>query len=125
MFYTNDKVETVKHSVLSVFFHTLPCETYRTVAVLTKGLSTKNRPIYYIFRKVWFRRYKEDELCCWTSSSPQQRLLPALVKGVYLDTVVCVLLQDLLGIFIRVEGVHEHQWYICVVGLVQMLQNIF
>lgn len=59
------------------------------------------------------------------STQPPARLLPALVKGVYLDTVVCVLLQDLLGIFICVEGVHEHQGYVCVVGLVQMLQNIF
>lgn len=55
----------------------------------------------------------------------QRRLSPALVEGVYLDAVVCVLLQDLLRVFIRVEGVHEHQWYVCVVGLVQMLQNMF
>lgn len=46
---------------------------------------------------------------------------PALVKGVYLDTVVCVLLQDLLCVFICVERVHENQGHVCVVSLVQML----
>lgn len=52
----------------------------------------------------------------------QYRVLsPALVKGVYLDAVVCVLLQDLLCVFICVERVHEDQGHICVVSLVQML----
>lgn len=46
---------------------------------------------------------------------------PALVKGVYLDAVVCVLLQDLLCVFICVEGVHEDQGHIRVVSLVQVL----
>lgn len=48
---------------------------------------------------------------------------PALVKGVYLDSVVCVLLQDLLCVFICVEGVHEDQRNICVVGLIQVLRK--
>lgn len=48
---------------------------------------------------------------------------PALVEGVNLDTVVCVLLQDLLGVFIRVEGVHEDQGNVCVVRFVQVLQD--
>lgn len=46
---------------------------------------------------------------------------PALVKGVYLDPVVCVLLQDFLCVFICVERVHEDQRYVCVVSLVQVL----
>lgn len=46
---------------------------------------------------------------------------PALVKGVYLDAVVCVLLQDLLGVFVCVEGVHEDQGHVGVVRLVQVL----
>ena len=41
----------------------------------------------------------------------------------YLDTVVCVFLQDLLGVFIRVEGVHKDQRNVCVVGLVQVLRE--
>lgn len=47
---------------------------------------------------------------------------PALVEGVYLDAVVCVLLQDLLGVLIRVEGVHKDQWHVCVIRFVQVLQ---
>lgn len=50
--------------------------------------------------------------------------LPALVEGVYLDAVVCVFLQDLLRVFVRVEGVHEYQGHVCVVGLVEVLQDI-
>lgn len=46
---------------------------------------------------------------------------PALVKGVYLDAMVCVLLQDLLGVFVCVEGVHEDQGHVGVVRLVQVL----
>ncbi len=46
---------------------------------------------------------------------------PALVEGVYLDAVVCVLLQDLLRVFVCVEGVHEDQRHVCVVRLVQVL----
>ena len=41
----------------------------------------------------------------------------------YLDTVVCVFLQDFLGIFIRVEGVHKDQRNVCVVGFVQVLRE--
>lgn len=51
-------------------------------------------------------------------------LSPALVKGVYLDTVVRVLLQDLLRVFICVEGVHEDQGHVCVVSLVQVLWDV-
>ena len=54
------------------------------------------------------------------STFPQ---LPALVEGVYLDTVVCVLLEDLLGVLVSIEGVHEDQGYVCVVGLVQVLRK--
>lgn len=35
--------------------------------------------------------------------------------------MVCVLLQDFLSIFVCVEGVHEDQWDISVVRLVQVL----
>ena len=49
---------------------------------------------------------------------------PALVKGVYLDSVVCVLLQDFLCVFICVEGVHEDQGDVCVVRPVQVLWDI-
>lgn len=51
-------------------------------------------------------------------------LLPALVEGVYLDPVVCVLLQDFLCVFISVEGVHEDQGHVCVVSLVQVLWGV-
>lgn len=44
--------------------------------------------------------------------------LPALIKGVNLDSGVSVLLQNLLCVFICVERVHENQWYVCVVSLV-------
>lgn len=40
----------------------------------------------------------------------------------YLDAVVCVLLQDLLGVLVRVEGIHEDQGHVGVVGFVQVLQ---
>lgn len=49
---------------------------------------------------------------------------PALVESVYLDTVVCVLLQCLLCIFVCVERVHEDQGDVCVVRLVQVLWDI-
>ena len=42
----------------------------------------------------------------------------------YLDAVVCIFLQDLLRVFVRVEGVHEHQGHVCVVSLVKVLQDI-
>ena len=48
---------------------------------------------------------------------------PALIERVNLDPVVCVFLQDLLGIFVCVEGVHEDQRDISVVGLVQVLRE--
>lgn len=44
--------------------------------------------------------------------------IPALVEGVDLDAVVGVLLQNLLGVLVRVEGVHEHQRHVCVKGLI-------
>lgn len=47
--------------------------------------------------------------------------VPALVEGVDLHPVMRVLLYDLLCVLIRVEGIHEHQRYVCVVGLVQVL----
>lgn len=50
--------------------------------------------------------------------------VPALIEGVDLDPVVFVLLQDFLSIFICVEGVHEDQWDISVVRLVQVLWEI-
>lgn len=40
----------------------------------------------------------------------------------YLDTVVRVLLQDFLGVLVRVEGIHEDQGHIGVVRFVQVLQ---
>lgn len=46
---------------------------------------------------------------------------PALVEGVYLDAVVCVLLQDLLGVLVRIEGIHEDQGHVGVVRFVQVL----
>ena len=49
--------------------------------------------------------------------------LPALVESVYLDAVMSVLLQNLLGVLVCVEGVHENKRNICVVGLVQMLRE--
>lgn len=49
--------------------------------------------------------------------------VPALVEGVDLDAVMCVLLQDLLGVFICVEGIHEHQWHVCIIRLIQMLKD--
>lgn len=51
-------------------------------------------------------------------------LSPALVEGVYLDTVVRVLLQDLICVLVCVEGVHEDQGHIGVVGLVQVLREV-
>ena len=50
-------------------------------------------------------------------------MLPALVEGVYLDAVVRVLLEDLLGVLVSVEGVHEDQGYVRVVRLVQVLRK--
>lgn len=47
--------------------------------------------------------------------------VPALVEGVDLDPVVCVFLQDLLGVLVRVERVHENQRDIRVVRLIQVL----
>lgn len=44
--------------------------------------------------------------------------VPALVEGVYLDTVMCVLLQDLLSVLICVEGVHQHQRHVCIIRLI-------
>ena len=124
-FYTTDKVETKALSIDVFSSHMLPVETYGTIAALTKG----PKIVQSIIQDSLVQTETGCELCCLTfpslrQTSQQLHLVPALVKGVYLDTVVCVLLQDLLRIFICVEGVHEHQWYICVVGLVQMLQNI-
>lgn len=48
--------------------------------------------------------------------------VPALVEGVYFDTVVSVFLQDLLGVFISVKAVHQDQRDVSVVGFIQMLQ---
>lgn len=48
---------------------------------------------------------------------------PALVEGVDLDPVVFVLLQDLLGVVVRVEGVHEDQRHVGVKRLVQVLRD--
>lgn len=64
------------------------------------------------------KKKRVDVLTCFQHVVP-----PALVKGVYLDAVVCVLLQDLLGVFVRVEGVHEDQGHVGVVRLVQVLEG--
>lgn len=64
---------------------------------------------------------KPKHVQCRRLSCFQHVVPPALVKGVYLDAVVCVLLQDLLGVFVCVEGVHEDQGHIGVVRLVQVL----
>lgn len=42
----------------------------------------------------------------------------------YLDAVVRVLLQDLLRVFVCVEGVHEDQRHVRVVSLVQVLWDV-
>lgn len=47
--------------------------------------------------------------------------VPALVEGVYLDPVVCVLLQDLPGVLVSVERVHQDQRDVRVVSLIQVL----
>lgn len=49
--------------------------------------------------------------------------LPALVEGVDVDPVVFVLLQDLLCVFVCVEGVHKNERHVGVEGFVQMLKN--
>lgn len=54
-------------SIDGFFFHTLLFKTYRTMAVLTKGLSTKNRPIYNSGK--FGSDGTEYELCCGTSST--------------------------------------------------------
>lgn len=46
------------------------------------------------------------------------RVLPALVESVDVHPVVCVLLQDLLGVLVCVEGVHENQRHVHVECLV-------
>ena len=48
---------------------------------------------------------------------------PALVEGVDVDAVVFVLLQDLLGVVVGVEGVHEDERHVGVERFVQMLQH--
>lgn len=58
----------------------------------------------------------------------EQRVLvdprvPALVEGVDLHPVVFVLLQDLLRVLVRVEGVHEDERHVGVEGFVQMLKE--
>lgn len=45
-------------------------------------------------------------------------LIPALIKSVDLHTAVTVFLQDFLCVIIRVEGIHENQRNIGVVGFV-------
>lgn len=49
--------------------------------------------------------------------------VPALVEGVYLDPVVCVFLQDLPGVLVGVERVHEDQRDVRVVRLIQVLEE--
>lgn len=44
--------------------------------------------------------------------------IPALVEGVDVDAVMFVFLEDLLGVIISIEGVHEHQRNVCVERLV-------
>lgn len=46
------------------------------------------------------------------------RVLPALVESVDVHPVVCVLLQDFLGVLVGVEGVHENKRHIHVECLV-------
>ena len=48
---------------------------------------------------------------------------PALVEGVDLDTVVRVFLQDLICVFICVEGVHQDQGHVGIKSLVQVLRR--
>ena len=50
-------------------------------------------------------------------------VLPALVEGVDVDLVVFVLLQDLLGVFVGVEGVHEDERHVGVERFVQVLKH--
>lgn len=38
--------------------------------------------------------------------------VPALVEGVDVEAVMLVFLEDLLGVVISVEGVHEHQRHV-------------
>lgn len=58
-----------------------------------------------------------------TAENEEEEKEPALVEGVYLDAVVRVLLQDLLGVLVCVEGIHEDQRHVCVVPFVQVLQG--
>ena len=51
--------------------------------------------------------------------------IPRLVKGVELDVESLVFADDLLRVFVCVEGVHEHQRHRGVVRLVQMLHGPF
>lgn len=74
----------------------------------TAGMEKKNKT----------KHAQRRRLTCFQHVVP-----PALVKGVYLDAVVCVLLQNLLGVFVCVEGVHEDQGHVSVVRLVQVLQE--
>lgn len=51
------------------------------------------------------------------------RCAPALVECVDFDPVVCVFLQDLLGVLVSVERVHENQRHVGSKGFVKMLQT--
>ena len=47
--------------------------------------------------------------------------LPVLVEHFNIDLAVVVFTENFLGIILSVEGVHEDEWDVDVVGFVQML----
>lgn len=67
-------------------------------------------------RCVWVVGVAVVNLC----TGPQ--VIPALVESVYIDSDLSIFLEDLLRVFVGVEGVHEDKGNICFIGFIQILQ---
>lgn len=76
--------------------------------VATPAPQTEVHPIWNMEKQASFSFYPK-----WRSL-----LIPALIKSIYLHTAVTVFLQDFLCVVVCVEGIHENQRDIGVVGFV-------
>ena len=73
-----------------------------------------------VSRRIPIRDGRFERLWCWEQRVFKNPGIPRLVEGHDVDVVALVFLDDVLGVIVGIEGVHENKGNIDVVGAVEV-----